>query len=71
MDFDLVKKTILKFRDDRDRKQFHNPKNLAEAISIEAGELLELFLWKNKEDIEAKINNDPNFKKEIQDYIRR
>lgn len=34
------------FRGDRDWEQYHDPKNLAEAISIEAGELLELFLWK-------------------------
>lgn len=34
------------FREERNWSQFHDPKNLAEAISIEAGELLELFLWK-------------------------
>jgi dCTP diphosphatase len=39
-------KEILKFRDNRDWKQFHDPKNLAEAIAIESGELLEHFLWK-------------------------
>lgn len=38
---------IIAFRDERDWKQFHDLKNLAEAISIEAGELLELFLWKS------------------------
>ena len=36
---------ILKFRDDRDWKQFHNPKDLAISISLEAAELLELFQW--------------------------
>jgi NTP pyrophosphatase (non-canonical NTP hydrolase) len=36
---------IRKFRDDRDWKQFHDPKNLAVSISIEAAELLELFQW--------------------------
>ena len=34
-------KEILKFRDDRDWKQFHNPKDLAISISLEAAELLE------------------------------
>lgn len=34
------------FRDERDWAQFHNPKDLAIAISIEASELLELYLWK-------------------------
>ena len=38
---------LIKFRDERDWEQFHNPKDLALAISIEAGELLELFLWKD------------------------
>jgi NTP pyrophosphatase (non-canonical NTP hydrolase) len=36
---------IRKFRDDRDWKQFHDPKNLAVSISIEAAELLEIFQW--------------------------
>lgn len=38
---------IRKFRDERDWKQFHNPKDLAVSISIEAAELLELFQWQN------------------------
>ena len=38
-------KQILKFRDDRDRKQYHNPKDLAISISLEAAELLEVFQW--------------------------
>ena len=40
-------KALIKFRDDRDWKQFHNPKDLAVALNVEASELLELFLWKN------------------------
>ena len=36
---------ILKFRDERDWKQFHNPKDLAISISLEAAELLEIFQW--------------------------
>ena len=46
---------IRKFRNDRDQSQFHTPANLLKAISIEAGELLEEFLWDeenyNKEPI--------------------
>ena len=41
---------IRKFRDDRDWRQFHNPKDLAVSIAIEAAELLELFQWKNAEE---------------------
>lgn len=43
-------KALLKFRNDRDWEQFHNPKDLAVALSIEAGELLEQFLWKQPEE---------------------
>lgn len=49
-----LKETIQKlidFRDQRDWEQFHNSKDLAAAISIEASELLELFLWKDNEDV--------------------
>jgi NTP pyrophosphatase (non-canonical NTP hydrolase) len=38
---------LVSFRDDRDWKQFHDSKNLAIALSIEAAELNELFLWKD------------------------
>ncbi|WP_044397320.1 nucleotide pyrophosphohydrolase [Lacinutrix sp. Hel_I_90] len=43
---------LIKFRDERDWKQFHNSKDLALAISIEAAELNELFLWKSNEDVD-------------------
>ena len=36
---------VLKFRDDRNWRQFHNPKDLALSISLEAAELLEVFQW--------------------------
>ena len=36
---------VLKFRDERNWKQFHNPKDLAISISLEAAELLEIFQW--------------------------
>lgn len=41
---------LITFRDERDWKQFHNPKDLAIALGVEAGELLEVFLWKTAED---------------------
>jgi NTP pyrophosphatase (non-canonical NTP hydrolase) len=41
---------LIQFRNERDWEQFHNPKDLALAISIESAELLELFLWKKAED---------------------
>ena len=40
---------VLKFRDDRNWKQFHNPKDLAISISLEAAELLEIFQWSGED----------------------
>jgi dCTP diphosphatase len=48
-DLESIQKKIISFRNERDWQQFHDPKNLAEALSIEAGELLENFLWKTTE----------------------
>ena len=42
---------INQFRDDRDWRQFHNEKDLAISISLEAAELLELFQWKYPEEV--------------------
>lgn len=54
-------KKICAFRDERDWMQFHNPKDLATAISIESGELLEHFLWKTPEQVDrhVKEKNEP------------
>ena len=42
---------INQFRDDRDWRKFHNEKDLAISISLEASELLELFQWKQSEEV--------------------
>ena len=55
---------LLKFRNERDWEQFHNPKDLALAINVEAGELLELFLWKNSEEA-----NKEQVKEELADVF--
>lgn len=44
-DLAAVQVRLERFRDERDWAQFHGPANLAKAISVEAAELLELFLW--------------------------
>ncbi len=44
---------LVKFRDERDWAQFHDTKNLAVALSIEAAELNELFLWKDVKESES------------------
>lgn len=55
---------IIKFRDDRDWEQFHNGKDLALALSIEASELNQLFLWKAAEDV-----NIEKVKEELADIL--
>ncbi|WP_430597430.1 nucleotide pyrophosphohydrolase [Enterococcus sp. AZ177] len=63
---ELIKK-INQFRDDRDWRQFHNPKDLAISISLEASELLENFQWKTSE--EAKEKNQENIEQELADVL--
>lgn len=63
MDEEIIE-ALLKFRNERDWEQFHNPKDLALAISIEAGELLELYLWKNADDA-----NKEKVKEELADIF--
>lgn len=46
-----ITKKIIEFRDKRDWKQFHNPKDLAISLNLEASELLEHFQWKNENEI--------------------
>ena len=65
---DDLKRLVTEFRDLRDWKQFHNPKDLASAISIESAELLENFLWKNASEIEA-IVVDPEKMAKVQDEL--
>lgn len=55
---------IKKFRDQRDWKKFHDPKNLAICLSVEAAELLEVFLWKNHDEI-----NPEKLKEELADVF--
>lgn len=59
-----VLEALIKFRNERDWEQFHNPKDLALAINVEAGELLELFLWKNSSDA-----NPDKVKEELADIF--
>jgi dCTP diphosphatase len=49
-DLDKIIQRIIQFRDDRDWLQYHDPKNLVQAISIEAAELQEIFLWLTTEE---------------------
>jgi len=63
-EIERITQKLLEFRDLRDWKQFHNGKDLAIALNLEAGELLELFLWKSAE--EADVNR---IKEELADVF--
>ena len=63
-DIEEIIQTLIEFRNERDWEQFHNPKDLAIAISIEANELLELFLWKS-----AEAANREKVKEELADIL--
>ncbi|QIZ09217.1 nucleotide pyrophosphohydrolase [Priestia megaterium] len=62
-----IQKKILYFRDERDWKKYHNEKDLAISISLEANELLENFQWRNSE--EAIANSKQNIKEEMADIL--
>lgn len=63
-DIDEIMDKIVQFTKDRDWDQFHNGKDLALALSIEAAELNEVFLWKKPED--AKVDK---IKEELADIM--
>lgn len=58
---------INQFREERDWRQFHNEKDLALSIVLEASELLELFQWKQPEEIVA--NQTERLKEELADVL--
>ena len=63
-DIELIMKEIVRFTEDRDWDQFHNGKDLALALSIEASELNEAFLWKKPEEV-----NIEKVKEELADIM--
>jgi NTP pyrophosphatase (non-canonical NTP hydrolase) len=60
-------KKLLDFRDERDWRQFHNPKDLAISISLEASELLELFQWSGT-DVDCSQKKE-QLKEELADVL--
>ena len=66
-DFQILIDELTKFRDERNWSQFHNTKDLAIAISIEAAELNELFLWKTTE--ESELVDTAKLKDELADVL--
>jgi dCTP diphosphatase len=64
-----LKNLLIEFRDERDWAKFHDPKNLAEAISIEAAELLELFLWKTPKEIASSLKSNSALRRAIHEEL--
>jgi NTP pyrophosphatase (non-canonical NTP hydrolase) len=64
---DKIRQTIFEFRDKRGWKPYHNEKDLAISISLEASELLENFQWKSSE--EAIKDSKQNIKEEMADIL--
>ena len=63
-ELDILTHAILTFRDDRNWSQYHNLKDLAVCLNVEAGELLELFLWKSADEV-----NKEKLKEELADVL--
>lgn len=62
----VLQQKIINFRDERDWKQFHNPKDMALSLVLEASELVEHFQWKNHQEI---ITHLETHKEDIADEL--
>jgi NTP pyrophosphatase (non-canonical NTP hydrolase) len=60
-------KQLIEFRRERDWEQFHNPKDVAISLSIEASELLEWFQWKTAEEVKQRLASDK--REDLEDEI--
>ena len=67
MDYEEAVAKVLAFRDERDWAQFHNPKDLAISINLEASELLEVFQWSGA-DLDV-MSKRPELEKELADVV--
>ena len=63
-DIELIQEALRRFNQERDWDQFHNGKDLAIGLSVEASELLECFLWKKPEDA-----NPEKIREELADVL--
>lgn len=69
-DIEDLTKRIIEYRDARDWKQFHNPKDLALSLILEASEVAEHFQWKSKEEMEEYIKtNKDEIGEELSDVL--
>jgi NTP pyrophosphatase (non-canonical NTP hydrolase) len=71
MNINNIQKQLSDFADERDWNQFHNPKNLAMALSVEASELVEIFQWLTPEQAEEIMDSSQSdhVKEEVADVM--
>ena len=67
MDIKLIQSRLKKFAEERDWEQFHSPKNITMALSVEVAELVEIFQWSNSGGLDE--INDPDTKVQIEKEI--
>ncbi len=69
-DIDELTKRIIAFRNARDWKQFHNPKDLALSLVLEAAEVMEHFQWKDKKEMQKYVEtNKTDIGEELADVL--
>ncbi len=64
-----LQSAAIRFRDERDWAQFHTPKDLALGLTIEAGELAELFLWQSQAQSLDALKSDPAFQRRLKEEL--
>ncbi len=71
MNINNIQKQLSDFADERDWDQFHNPKNLAMALSVEVSELIEIFQWLTPEQAEEIMDSSQSdhVKEEVADVM--
>jgi NTP pyrophosphatase (non-canonical NTP hydrolase) len=68
MDIKALQRALQEFADARAWDQFHNPKNLAMALSVEAGEVVEIFQWLS-EDAAARVADNEELKQRVAEEL--
>jgi dCTP diphosphatase len=68
MDILVLQNKVIEFRDARDWGQYHNAKDLAISLMLEAAELLEVYQWKDAGGVEA-IKGDPESRRKVKEEL--
>ena len=68
MKLEEITEILIEFRNKRNQKKYHTPKNLAVSIAVEVGELLELFQWKGDSEINELLKNE-EFRRSVGEEI--